>query len=378
MLSDLAFSLSEELEADLTVIASRQRYDDPTAVLANSDEINRVKITRVWTSRFGRGNLLGRAMDYITFYATVFIVLLFKSKRDDIIVAKTDPPMISVICAFCSRLKGFTLVTWSQDLFPEIGKALKVNLLFDSLYKPMLRMRNWSLSSAKHNVVIGENMSLKLSDYRIPASSLQIIHNWAKDIAPIDKSRNKLRSDWGFGDEFVVGYSGNLGRGHDVDTIIATINQLRNTPKVKFLFVGGGAKIDELQRRLISLDNVCFKPYQARKLLSESLSVPDVHLISLLPELEGYMVPSKFYGVIAAGRPVIFVGDTNGEISKLVRQHNCGAVVEKDDSDALSERILYMSKHEELVSNMGRNGHAAFIMHYQLDKVIPKWKKILS
>lgn len=221
-------------------------------------------------------------------------------------------------------------------------------------------------------------MMLKLQSYGVPKKSIHVIHNWSNGIAPIEKKQNKLREKWGYENEFVVGYSGNLGRGHDVETIITTINELRSNANIKFLFVGGGAKIDELRGRLISLGNVSFKAYQPRELLSESLSVPDAHLISLLPELEGFMVPSKFYGVIAAGKPVIFVGDPSGEIPRIIKQHDCGITVRNNDSVQLSEEILKLSTHPEKVFNMGLNGRKTFNTLFRLDAVTPKWKVILD
>ena len=148
--------------------------------------------------------------------------------------------------------------------------------------------------------------------------------------------------------KFVVGYSGNLGRAHEFDTILAASEHFRNDPNIIFLFIGGGHRSDELARRVKAQElshKFRFLPYQRDEDLKYSLSVPDVHWISLRPELEGLIVPSKFYGIAAAGRPIIAVTAKNGEIASLVRAYDCGVVVEPGNSDELAKVITDLSKN---------------------------------
>ena len=163
------------------------------------------------------------------------------------------------------------------------------------------------------------------------------------------KTDNRLRHEWNLDKKFVVGYSGNMGRAHDFDTLIGAMKRLREEENIVFLFIGGGAGKNSLEVAVkqFNLDNCIFKPYQKRTNLSESLSVPDVHFVSLNPGLEGLIVPSKIYGIIAAGRPSIFVGDLNGEIARMLNKFNCGSSFGIGSDKELAEYIKMLAGKEE-------------------------------
>src|SRR5436305_2325060 len=132
----------------------------------------------------------------------------------------------------------------------------------------------------------------------IAPERVHVIPNWCDDeeIWPIALLDNPLRCEWGLADRFVVGYSGNLGRGHEFETVLGAAERRRGDQRLCFLFIGGGSKFAELVEcvRKRGLDPLFrFLPYQQRDVLKLSLGVPDVHLISLKPELEGLIVPSK-------------------------------------------------------------------------------------
>ncbi len=335
MLSDLAFGLAEKSEKEeIHIVTSRQRYDDASARLPEFEKVNNVHIHRVWTSSFGRQNLIGRAIDYLSFYLSAAIKLLQITKHGDILVAKTDPPLISVVVAFVARLKKAELINWLQDLFPEVAAELGIKIIQGKLYQVLKYIRNKTLQQAKMNIAIGELMAEKLRKEGIPDEKITVIHNWAdgEQIKPIPHDKNPLRKDWGLDNKFVVGYSGNLGRSHDFSTILAAAEALKDNPKIKFLFIGSGAQLPGIKQHCKEkgLNNVMFKPYQPREKLDQSLSVSDVHLISLKPELEGLIVPSKFYGILAAGRPVIYIGSQKGELANIIKHENCGKLVNQN------------------------------------------------
>jgi len=344
MLSDLAFGLAENDEdKQIHIVTSQQRYDDPSAKLPAYEQINQVHIHRVKTTQFGRQNLIGRAGDYLSFYLSAAIKLLKLTKKGDTLVAKTDPPLISVIAATVAKLKKAHLVNWLQDLFPEVAAELGIKLATGIIFKILKGIRNKTLKQAKMNVVIGELMAERLRKEGIPEQQITVIHNWAdgEQIKPVPHQQNPLRKQWGLEDKFVVGYSGNLGRSHDFSTILAAAEALKDNPAIMFLFIGGGAQLPDIQQHCQEkgLTHVLFKPYQPREKLDQSLSVSDLHLISLKPELEGLIVPSKFYGVLAAGRPVIFIGDNAGELAGIIKREKCGQSVEQNVSEQLVAAI---------------------------------------
>ncbi|QPK62721.1 glycosyltransferase family 4 protein [Methylomonas sp. LL1] len=357
MLTDLAFGLAKNSSNEsIHIVTSRQRYDDASARLPAYEVIRNVHIHRVATTRFGRQNLLGRAFDYLSFYLSSFVTLIKLTKSGDTLIAKTDPPMISVIAALVAKLKNAHLVNWLQDLFPEVAAELGVKLASGLPYKLLKAIRNKTLHQAKMNVAIGELMAERLRREGIPNDKITVIHNWADEeqLHPVPHGQNPLRTEWGLQGKFVVGYSGNLGRSHDFATILEAAEALKERDDIVFLLIGGGAQLPQVQQECLEkgLKNVIFKPYQPREKLSESLSVADVHLISLKPELESLIVPSKFYGILAVGRPVIFIGAQDGELAKIIYNNECGKVIKQQDTEQMVTDIIYFFQHSQQNENI--------------------------
>lgn len=353
MLSDLAFGLAKlDNRQSIHIVTSRQRYDDAAARLPAYEVIQDVHVHRIATTRFGRQNLLGRAIDYLSFYLSSFFCLLKLAQKGDTLIAKTDPPLISVVAALVSTIKRAHLINWLQDLFPEVAAELGVKLARGLPYRLLKTIRNKTLRHAEMNIAIGELMAERLRREGIPSHKITVIHNWAdgEQLKPVPHEQNPLRTEWGLQGKFVVGYSGNLGRSHDFSTILDAAEALKQRDDIVFLLIGGGAQLPRVQQecREKGLSNVMFKPYQPREKLSESLSVADVHLISLKPELESLIVPSKFYGVLAVGRPVIFIGDLQGELAKIIQNQKCGEIVTQNDANQLIANILKQHDKAEL------------------------------
>ena len=380
ILTDLAFHLAKTGIA-VHVITGRQVYDDPDSTLSSNDLIQEVRVSRVWTTRFGRQNLLGRTFDYLTFYLSAAWSLFALLKPGDIVVAKTDPPLISVVAAMVVKSRGAKLINWIQDLFPEVAGALGVGEI-KGLEGLLRSVRNWSLGTATKNVVIGDGMARKLIEEGIQPGAIQVIHNWADGCAiqPVDRDKNDLRREWNLQDVFVVGYSGNMGRAHEFGTILNAAQALSYAEDITFLFIGSGAKQAWIMREVTERDlkNVVFKPYQPRDQLALSLSVPDVHLISLQPSLEGLIVPSKFYGIAAAGRPTIFIGSKNGEISHILRKAQCGFSVEIGQDEEVSRIIRELADHHETCLRLGRLAHTLFNQRFDTRHAMQAWEAVIA
>jgi len=394
MLSDLAFGLAGTGRSVL-VIASRQRYDHPGADLPAHETIDGVEVIRVWTTRFGRRGLAGRAIDYLTFYLSSAIQLLRHIRAGDLVVAKTDPPMLSVIVVPVCLLKRAHAINWLQDLFPEVAKALAV--YNGRLLHPVLaRLRTWSLRRAVLNVAIGQRMAQRLHRLGVPPDRIAVVENWADgtEIKPVPPEANPLRRSWGLESAFVIGYAGNFGRAHECETVWAAIaGSQPGTPQggqdertlppdrdITWLFVGGGQNYDTLQRRVEQHKacHVVFQPYQPRASLVLSLSVPDIHLVTLFPNLEGLIVPSKIYGIMAAGRPALFVGDPDGEVGRLIRTHDIGLVVPPGDGAALIAAVRSLAADPQRCRDMGARARALFERAYDRPVALQRWTDIVD
>jgi glycosyltransferase involved in cell wall biosynthesis len=378
ILSDLATSLATHW--DVHLVGSRTRYSGGDT-FPKSEIWGKVTIHRVWTSRFGRKHLLGRLLDYLTFYVTAPVKALQLSRRDTILVAMTDPPMISIPLALVARLKGAKLVNWVQDLFPEVATALGMRLGGSRFTNFLTWLRNISLRSAHANVVIGSHMG-KLMAPLAPAVPVREIHNWSpsSDIKPLDRSANPLAYEWALNDKFVVGYSGNLGRAHELAIFLYAADRLKSRREIVFLIIGEGAQKQTLQKQANQrgLENMVFKAYQPKESLKFSLTLPDVHLVSLKPELEGLIVPSKFYSSIAAGRPVIFLGAADGELARCIEAGQCGISIPSNNVSSLANAIERLCDNRAQTLAMGSNARLLFEREFDQPIAIAKWRELIS
>jgi colanic acid biosynthesis glycosyl transferase WcaI len=210
-----------------------------------------------------------------------------------------------------------------------------------------------------------------------------VISNWTDDdkIAPLDPASNPLRREWGLEDRFVIGYSGNLGRTHEFETLLAAAERLRHNRDITFLFVGGGYLIPELAAAVSArgLNEVFrFIPYQKREILRCPLAVPDVHWVSLRPQMEGLMVPSKFLGAAAAGRPIIAITAQHGELAELLLTHDCGVAIEPGNVEALVKAITVFAADRKLCRAMGQRARQMLDTHFSRQQGLLRWREVLD
>lgn len=381
ILSDLTQHLSAQ-GYEVHVITSRGLYADPSVVLPRRQELDGAMVTRVWTSRFGRSNLLGRAFDYLSFYPTMAVALWRIARRGDIVVAKTDPPLLSVVAAPIVAARGAKLINWLQDLYPEVAIELGMKVLAGPLGGAARSLRNASLRAAAANVAIGQRMATRIEGQGVARKRITIISNWSDDqaVTPQSTDSGGLRAAWGFQrDDFVVGYSGNLGRAHDVDTILGAADRLRAHPHIKFLFVGGGRQSERLGAAIeaAGLTSFVFQPYQPRDRLAQSLAVADVHWLSLQPRMEGLIVPSKFYGVSAAGRGSIIIASLQGDLGATVLRYGGGVVIEPGDIDALTGALLTLSLDRGPCIEMGAQARRVLDAHFSKAASLDRWSRLI-
>ena len=304
------------------------------------------------------------------------------TQPDDILVAMTDPPLISLVAMQVANRRGAHFVNWLQDIYPEVAVELGVPFLRGPILKSIFHLRDRSLKTAAANVVLGKSMADKVASRGISRDRIHLIANWSEDdeIVPVAASDNPLRRQWGFENKFVVGYSGNLGRAHEFDTVLGAAERLKNNSDIVFLCIGGGHLLKTLAKRVEQrgLSNFQFRDYQDQSVLKFSLGVPDVHWISLRPQLEGLIIPSKVYGIAAAGRPLIAICAKNGEVSRMVEQYQCGIVVEPGNADALADSIRQLAKDIALRANMGRQARAMLEANFTRKQALQRWRSLIQ
>ena len=373
-MTDLAESLVER-GVEVTAVAGRGRYNGGER-LSRREEYRGIKIERGWATSFGKQTIVGRLSDYLSFYVGATWKLL-RVERHDILLALTQPPLIGLIGLIIGRLRGMRVVALVQDVYPDVAIALGTLKRRSLGAKFFDWLNRRSLRGMDRIIVLGECMRdrirAKVGDER--SGRIDIIHNWADGelIRPLARDEaNPFRAQHNLQDKFVVLFSGNFGLVNEFQTVLEAARLLSERTDIVFLFVGEGVKGIEIKKFVEQhqLENIRILPYQPRSELCFSLTAGDVHLTTLADGLAGLSVPSKTYAILAAGRPVLFVGDLQSAIAKLVAENDCGVVVASGKSRQLAQVIIDWAADREKLDELGTRARALFDSRFERQHAI--------
>jgi colanic acid biosynthesis glycosyl transferase WcaI len=320
---------------------------------------NGVSIVRVRSTTYDRSHLFRRAANYVT-YVVGLVWRALLSKRPDLVVCMTDPPFIGSIARLVAARFRVPLLVVMQDVFPEI--AVKLGRLRSPLSVRLLRLLiDPSLRAADRVVVIGETMKRRVEEKGVSGERIRVIPNWS-DVASVVPLAHD--NEWArrhrLTRRFVVMHSGNIGHAQNLDALVRASTFLRDLDDTKIVIIGTGARRAQLigLARTLEADQVEIHPYQERAILSQSLSTADVHVVGLARGLAGYVVPSRLYGILAAGRPVIAATDPESETAQIVAEVGCGVLVPPGNAFALARAIRAAHDGEYDLAEMGRRARA--------------------
>jgi glycosyltransferase involved in cell wall biosynthesis len=360
--SQLLTELCEDLAErhDVFVVTGRPSYNPAHGTrsqgLLSRERHGKVRVARVWSTGFHRSaGMRGRLANYGTYLASS-IAGAFAVARPDVVVALTDPPPVGLIGAMTAKVRGVPFVLVMKDLFPEVAVTLGA-LRSPAAIAGLRAARGLLLDAADRVISIGRDMDRRLLDLGVPADRIETIHDWSdgRVVHPLDRP-SLLRDRSGWADRFVVMHSGNVGLSQDLETAVEAADLLRHEQSVLFAIVGDGASKARLQASVLErgLRNVEFLPFQDREDLSESLGAADVHLVGLRRGLAGAIVPSKVYGILAAGKPYIAAVEPGTEPVLIAEEAGCGMRVEPGDAGALADGVLAMREAD--LATMGKRG----------------------
>jgi len=378
LLSDLAGALASAGH-DVSVVCSGRSYPEPRPIKPRRERLDGVSVYRAWTTGFGRNNRSGRLLDYATFMIGAAWRLLLHEKPD-VIVSLTSPPMVDLVGAVLARVRDARSVIWVMDVYPELAFELGV-LRAGSLSGRFLdRLSRYSLRRSDAIVALGETMARRLEE--ASGKPVEVVHNWADGnaIRPAALDSHALRTEWNWGDRFVVLYSGNLGLAHEFDTVLGAADLLRSDPRVLFAFVGSGPRRREVEEAVarLELPNVEFRPHVVRARLGQCLTAGNLHLITLRERMPGLLVPSKIYGILAAGRPTIYVGPEDGEIAEILRRGGCGSRVGNGDARGLADLVLDYAADEARSTHEGKRARESFEERFDTQRTLGALRAVIE
>jgi colanic acid biosynthesis glycosyl transferase WcaI len=366
LLTDLARGLAERGH-EMYAISADGGYN-----LASTCSPPAVTICRVKTSRFSRGRI-GRIVSYLSFY---FLAAFraFSLPRPDLVVTLTTPPLLSLLGSTLKAFRGCRHFIWEMDVYPDVA----IDLNYFKAGGITDHVTGWLADFSRHYadgiIALGECMKRRLVDRGVDATHIFVADNWADGTAiqPIPRS--------GEAAQLVLLYSGNFGLAHDFGTVARAILELKDDNRFRFVFVGSGGRQQELLSLIAAhnLRSVDVRPFVERAGLSESLAVGDIGLVTQRDACCGSVVPSKVYGLLAAGRPILFVGPREATPAHIVQRFECGWHVDCGDVAALTHILLHLANHPEEVTRAGRNARNALLQHFDLPIGVARLAGILG
>ncbi|MCE9619809.1 MAG: glycosyltransferase family 4 protein [Planctomycetes bacterium] len=365
---------------DVSVVASRAIYGERGATLPKRGEREGIKIYRVGLQLFGKRGITPRVFDFTLFYlAALWRCLILP--RHDVVVCFTTPPFIALVGVLLKWIKGTRLVYWTMDLYPEVAGAAGVLKRGSLIWKVLRLVDRLCVRQSDQVVALGDFMLARVIEKGADPGRVSKICVWsgAENFAKRPREENPLRKEWGIGDRFTVLYVGNFGLGHDMEAIAGAVDRLKHDDSIRWLFIGDGKAKNYLEKRIsdCGAKNIFVGGYQTREQLANVLDVGDTHLVTLLPGWEGLILPSKFFSVLAAGKPVLWVGSERSECFSILDENNCGYQSQPGDGETLAREIQYLASHRGEASEMGQRGKVAYETKYSSAHACKAWQDVL-
>jgi colanic acid biosynthesis glycosyl transferase WcaI len=346
----------------------------------NHEKFENINIIRVSASKLNKKNKFSRILHIFTYFINA-ITAICMTKKHDYVFSISQPPVLGgLLGAITKLIKGSKLIYNIQDFNPEQIEAIgysknKFLIKLAKIYD------NISCNFADRIVIVGRDMldTLKKRKIKRLDKNIVIINNWIneEEIYPLQKSHPKVKSflqNNGLDDKIVIMYSGNIGLYYDLGNLIKSIGKFRNCENVIFVFVGEGVLKDKLIKYCNdnSITNVKFLPYQKKEDLLYSLNAADIHLVSNHKGIKGVSVPSKIYGVMAAGKSVLGVLEEGSEAEIIISESSCGICSESGDCISFEKNIEFFinANNCDQIEVMSKNARTFLEKNFGMRKSI--------
>jgi colanic acid biosynthesis glycosyl transferase WcaI len=366
--------LCEDLARDheVWVLAGRPSYGPQTSTYRPRG----IEVRRAWSTSFSRAAMGGRLLNYASYLASALLAAL-RIPRPDVVVALTDPPVVGAVAAAVARRHRIPFVQVYMDIYPDVGMALG-RVDHPLMVRAWRRFNRVIRSNATRVVAIGRDMVEKLESEGVERAKIAFIPNW-DDPRPVDAGATRsTRTAMGWKDRFVVMHAGNIGLAQNLGCLIDAAGLLADRPDVLVTLLGDGAARRRLEDvvRARGTSNVAFLAPTPKEEARRLVAAADLHVISLSPGLWGCVVPSKIYGIMAAGKPFVAAVDPGSEPARLIEEHRCGTRVDPNDAEGLARAIRV--KRDQPDPQMGPRGRLAFEASYTRGAGTAAYRELLE
>ena len=362
-LSDLCFALAKKGH-EVKIITSRFPYEDKHIKYSSYEVFMNVIIKRIWSTGFGKNNIISRLLDFMTFNLSIYLqLLLIKRKSYDLIIGLTVPPLLSYFGTRLAKKKKIRFCYWIMDMQPEL--AIQSGLIKkDSLSaKLFVRLGNSTLQKSDKIIVLDRFMKDYLTKNRgISEEKISVVPVWPamNELFSGERLGNPFRVENKFGDKIVLMYAGNHSYVHPLDTILNLAKIIRDDTRFLFVFIGEGMRKNDVRRFKAenSLDNIIQLPYQPRELIHYSLGSADFQIVILGEGQVGFTHPNKIYGALFIGKPIIYVGPSPSHVTELLQDQVGNIIVNHGKSEELKIKLLKLCEDFSKIEETGRLNQA--------------------
>lgn len=382
ILSKVAEELAREFEvlvlAGPSPLAQKEYFESVDAPIDDS------RILRVWAPQWSKNHLLGRVARGLILSLGLAWKALVSSRSTDFIMAVTNPPTLLVVLAIVRKLRQNRLVFLIHDVFPENALATGVIRRRGFVYAAMKRIFDWAYASADALITIGRDMSEVVARKgAVSADRITLIENWADHplINRIPRSSSGIHA-MGLTNCVVIQYAGNIGRAQGLLEFVGLISGVQNSA-VRYVFRGEGALLPLLREATVDHGRFIFRGGYSRAEQSDVLGACDIALVILGPGMYGLGVPSKTYNILAAGKPILFLGPRASEVYRIIKDHNIGWAFDWSEGDQLAALIDGLSMRDlSAIEELGVNARRLAERHYtksiQLGKFSALFERLAS
>ncbi|SMQ85075.1 Glycosyltransferase involved in cell wall bisynthesis [Bacillus sp. OV166] len=393
ILKELAEGMLHEF--DITVICVVPSYTGKVAAeyktkIFYKEEINGVKIIRICVPEFSKSNKISRIKNILAYFFGAMIAT-FKAGKMDFVYSISQPPILGGLLGVWGKwVKRAKYIYNIQDFNPEQTMAVGYSQN-KFILNTMMWFDKFSCKMSDKLIVVGRDMveTLKgrFKDKKIP--NHVFINNWIneKEIYPIESNNEKVvafKKQYGLEDKYIVMYSGNIGLYYDLENLIRVMKgfpagtKTADGREITFAFVGAGSVLDKLKMytKNNQMENVVFIPYQDKADLIYSLNSCDFQLCNSAAGIKGVSVPSKLYGIMATGKPVLGVLEEGAEARLLIEETGCGLIGDPGDYKKFKENLqkfFDMSREEHMT--MGKKGRVFLEKNLTKDVSVAKYIK---
>jgi len=347
-------------------------------IKAPVDEVyHNVQIHRCGATALNKDILLFRLLNLLTISVSVFFNALRSIRKNDVVLVITNPPTMPLIACIVCKLCGAKMVLRLEDIYPEVLVAAQI-IKADSAMAGMINAVQKKIYQHSDRILVlgREMMELVYDKTGHRLKQVDLIPHWADSdqIGPLPRAENPLLSRLDILDKFVVQYSGNMGRTHDLESLIQCARILEKESNIHFLFIGSGAKEPWLKKIVseLGLRNVTILPPQPRSELVSSLNACDMAIISFVEGMAGASVPSRMYNIMSAGKPILGVAEGESELAQVISEENIGWVVAPGSPERIARVIMEAYANRPLLQKMSVNAHQAVLDKYNQPLIMRK------